>query len=122
MDISYDGDVLAYIGDVVIELLVRERFVKNGERDTGKLSSMTQKIVCAPAQSETVEKMLPLLSEEENAAYKLGRNHKIKGKPKNASAVEYHRATGMEAVFGYLYLAGKSERIHALFDELYCDI
>ena len=54
MDISYDGDVLAYIGDVVIELLVRERFVKNGERDTGKLSSMTQKIVCAPAQSETV--------------------------------------------------------------------
>jgi ribonuclease-3 family protein len=122
MNTEYNGILLAYIGDGVLELLVRERLISSGETSTGKLSAMAQKIVCAPAQSEMVEKLLPLLTEEETAAYKLGRNHKVSGKPKKATAVEYHRATGMEAVFGYLHLAGKSERIRELFAALYENI
>ena len=122
MSIKYDGLLLAYIGDGVLELLVREMLISTGETSTGKLSSMAQQIVCAPAQSEVVERLLPLLSEEELAIYKLGRNHKVNGKPRNASIVEYHRATGMEAVFGYLHLAGKHGRVRELFDALYTNI
>ena len=122
MNTQYNGVLLAYIGDGVLELLVREKLISSGETSTGKLSAMAQKIVCAPAQSEMVEKLLPLLTEEELSAYKLGRNHKVGGKPKNSSMVEYHRATGMEAVFGYLHLAGKQERIRELFEALYTNI
>ena len=122
MNTQYNGVLLAYIGDGVLELLVREKLISTGETSTGKLSAMAQRIVCAPAQSEMVEKLLPLLSEEELAAYKLGRNHKVNGKPRNASIVEYHRATGMEAVFGYLHLAGRQERIRELFNALYTNI
>lgn len=122
MNTEYNGILLAYIGDGVLELLVREKLLSTGETNTGKLSALAQKIVCAPAQSEAVEKLLPLLTEEELEAYKLGRNHKVSGKPKNATAVEYHRATGMEAVFGYLHLSGKSERIRELFNALYINI
>ena len=122
MNTEYNGLLLAYIGDGVLELLVREKLISSGETSTGKLSSMAQSIVCAQAQSEMVEKLLPLLTEEEAAAYKLGRNHKVGGKPKRATAVEYHRATGMEAVFGYLHLNGRNERIRELFNALYTNI
>lgn len=122
MKTKYDGLLLAYIGDGVLELLVREKLISSGETSTGKLSALAQKIVCAPAQSEMVDKLLPLLTEEEEAAYKLGRNHKVGGKPKKATAVEYHRATGMEAVFGYLYTEGRMERIRELFEALYTNI
>ena len=122
MSIQYDGLLLAYIGDGVLELLVREKLITSGETNTGKLSAMAQKIVCAPAQSESVDALLPMLTEEELAIYKLGRNHKVGGKPKKASAVEYHRATGMEAVFGYLYLEGRNERLRQIFAELYRNI
>ncbi|MGN1095189.1 MAG: Mini-ribonuclease 3 [Eubacteriales bacterium] len=122
MRTDYDGIVLAYIGDGVLELLVREKLIKKDLANTGKLSAMAQSIVCAPAQSKAVDILLPLLDGDETEIYKLGRNHKITGKPKRASAVEYHRATGMEAVFGYLYLSGKHERIHELFDKIYSDI
>ena len=73
MNTQYNGVLLAYIGDGVLELLVREKLIASGETGTGKLSAMAQKIVCAPAQSEMVEKLLPLLSEEELAADKLGK-------------------------------------------------
>jgi ribonuclease-3 family protein len=122
MKTKYDGLLLAYIGDGVLELLVREKLISSGETSTGKLSALAQKIVCAPAQSEMVDKLLPLLTEEEEAAYKLGRNHKVSGKPKKATVVEYHRATGMEAVFGYLHLKGRHERIRELFNALYTNI
>ena len=122
MNTEYNGLLLAYIGDGVLELLVREKLISSGEINTGKLSVTAQKIVCAQAQSEMVEKLLPLLTEEEEHAYKLGRNHKVSGKPKRATAVEYHRATGMEAVFGYLHLNGRDERIRELFNALYTNI
>ena len=122
MNTQYNGILLAYIGDGVLELLVREKLITTGETNTGKLSAMAQKIVCAPAQSEKVDLLLPLLSEEELFIYKLGRNHKVSGEPKHASIVEYHRATGMEALFGYLHLEGREERIRELFEELYRNI
>lgn len=122
MNGNYDGCVLAYAGDAVIELLVRERLISRGNADTGKMSAEAQKIVCAASQSEKTDALLPLLTEDECAAYRLGRNHKVNGKPKRASAVEYHRATGFEAVFGYLYLTGRTDRIKILFDEIYGEI
>ncbi|MBO5006332.1 MAG: ribonuclease III [Clostridia bacterium] len=122
MNAQYDAIVLAYIGDGILELFVSELLISSGETKTGKLSAAAQKLVCAPAQSEKVDALLPLLTEEETAIYRLGRNHKVNGKPKNASAVEYHRATGMEAVFSYLHLSGKDERARELFNALYRNI
>lgn len=110
-----NGVTLAYIGDAVIELLIREALLASAVMDTGKLSAMAQTLVCAPAQSEIVEILLPLLTEKEEAAYRLGRNHRITGKPKRATVAEYSRATGLEAIFGYLHLVGENERIHVLF-------
>ena len=122
LDINYNGVTLAYIGDAVIELAVREALISSGITDTGRLSFAAQKLVCAPTQSEVVEKLLPVLTEEEMAAYKLGRNHRISGKPKHASVSEYSRATGLEAIFGYLHLTGKTERIQTLLHVAYKDI
>ena len=121
LEFNYNGVTLAYIGDAVIELAIREALISSGVTDTGRLSAAAQKLVCAPMQSGIVEKILPILSLEEEAAYKLGRNHRISGKPKHASVSEYSRATGLEAVFGYLHLAGKVERIRELIAIAYTD-
>ena len=121
LEFNYNGVTLAYIGDAVIELAIREALISSGVTDTGRLSAAAQKLVCAPMQSGIVEKILPILSLEEEAAYTLGRNHRISGKPKHASVSEYSRATGLEAVFGYLHLAGKAERIRELIAIAYTD-
>lgn len=121
LEFNYNGVTLAYIGDAVIELAIREALISSGVTDTGRLSAAAQKLVCAPMQSGIVEKLLPILSPEEEAAYRLGRNHRISGKPKHASVSEYSRATGLEAVFGYLHLAGKPERIRELITIAYTD-
>jgi len=126
LDINYNGVTLAYIGDAVIELAVREALISSGVTDTGRLSFAAQKLVCAQTQSAAVEKLLPLLNEDETAAYKLGRNHRISGKPKHASVSEYSRATGFEAIFGYLHLTGNAARvqelIHAAYDDIFTEI
>ena len=119
LDMNYNGVTLAYIGDAVLELAIREALIRSGITDTGRLSAAAQKLVCAPAQSDAVERLLPLLTPEEDAAYKLGRNHRISGKPKHASVSQYSRATGFEAIFGYLHLMGESERIRTLFQAAY---
>jgi len=116
---DYNGAMLAYIGDAVIELLIREELTGSGVSDTGRLSLTAQKLVCAGTQSQIAEALLPELSAEEEAAYKLGRNHHASGKPKNATMAEYSRSTGLEAIFGYLYITGNRERIRALFDKAY---
>ena len=116
---SYNGVTLAYIGDAVIELFIREALICSGVTDTGRLSAAAQKLVCAPMQSALTEKLLPLLTEEEESAYRLGRNHHIHGKPKRATVAEYSRATGMEAVFGYLHMTGAQNRAKTLFFEIY---
>ncbi len=121
LDTNYNGVTLAYIGDAVIELYLREALVSFGITDTGRLSAAAQKLVCAPMQSALVEKLLPLLTPEEEAAYRLGRNHKVGGKPKRATVAEYARATGMEAVFGYLHLTDANERANMLLKEIYTE-
>ena len=121
LDIPYNGVTLAYIGDAVIELAIREKLIMSGVTDTGRLSAVAQKFVCAKAQSDAVEIVRPLLTEEEEAAYKLGRNHHISGKPKHASVSEYSRATGFEAIFGYLHLTGNRERVQFLIETAYAD-
>lgn len=121
LETNCNGVTLAYIGDAVIELYLREALVSFGVTDTGRLSAAAQKLVCAQTQSALTEKLLPMLTSEEEAAYRLGRNHKSHGKPKHATSAEYSRATGMEAVFGYLHLTGASERAAALLADLYRD-
>lgn len=114
------GAALAYVGDAVLEVFVREKLVELGY-DTGKLSAMAQKLVCAQKQSELGEKLLPLLDENENDIFRLGRNYKTSSKPRHTSAVAYHRASGFEAVFGYLHMSGNDERARELFYAVYAD-
>ncbi len=121
LEFNYNGVTLAYIGDAVIELAIREALISSGVTDTGRLSAAAQKLVCAKMQSDIVETLLPVLTPEEEAAYKLGRNHRVSGKPKHASVSEYSRATGLEAVFGYLHLIGDTERIRHLIETAYSD-
>ena len=122
LEFNYNGVTLAYIGDAVIELAVRELLISSGVTNTGRLSAAAQVFVCAQAQSEAVDRLLPLLTENEEAAYRLGRNHRVSGKPKHASVSEYSRATGMEAIFGYLHLTSQGERIRELIKAAYADM
>ena len=115
---SLGGAALAYVGDAVLEIFVREKLIKK-ETDTGKLSAMAQAFVSTGRQSEKVDALLPLLDEDETAIYHLGRNYKAPSKPRHASVVEYHRASGLEAVFGYLHLSGNDARARELFDKIY---
>ena len=104
---------LAFLGDAVFELLVRERFVTDGNAPVAKLHKKTV------AQSRAIFLLEGLLSEEETDIYKRGRNANGHHVPKNADPVEYRRATGLEALFGYLYLKGEQARIRFLFDHIW---
>lgn len=106
---------LAHIGDGVYELLVRTMLCTQGHAAVGELHRLTVSHVKAPAQAKAMEKLLPRLSEEELALYKRGRNAHVHGVPQGASVGEYHAATGLEALFGWLYLQGRRERIEELF-------
>ena len=109
------GAPLAYLGDSVLELITRRYLLSTGVTDVGKLNQMALSFVRATAQSEAVERLLPHLTEEETAVFKRGRNAHGIAIPKSASASQYRRATGMEALFGYLYLEGREERLAELF-------
>jgi len=104
---------LAFIGDTVFELMVRETLLANVSINT--LHNNVKSLVMARAQSHMVEKILPLLTEEETLAYKRGRNATSHTSPKNTDIADYRRATGLEALFGYLYLKGETERMNELF-------
>ncbi|MGN0503638.1 MAG: Mini-ribonuclease 3 [Ruminococcus sp.] len=106
----------AFVGDGVYELLVREYLVKHDGRRVGDLNRIKVDMVCAKAQSEAAHKLMPYLTEEEVAVYKRGRNVNVNSVPKNAALKDYHAATGFEALFGYLYLCERKERIRELFD------
>lgn len=112
---------LAFIGDTVFDLLVRGRVVGEGNRPVGKLHAQCAKIVCAPAQAQAVKRISPLLTEDEFAMYKRGRNANSGHKPKNATEAEYHSSTGLETLFGWLYLSGETERVQELFNIIYED-
>lgn len=117
----YSPLVLAYMGDVVLELMVRERLVKKANMPVYKLHRMTVDHVCASAQSAAVEKLMGILTEEEIMIYKRGRNANGNHVPKNADPQDYRRATGLEALFGYLYLKGEKKRIDELFSLMWQD-
>lgn len=106
---------LAHIGDGVYELLVRTMLCTQGHSAVQQLHKLTVAQVNAPAQAAAVKKILPGLSDEELAVYKRGRNAKVNSIPQKASEAEYHAATGLEALFGWLYLRGRRDRISELF-------
>lgn len=107
---------LAFIGDTVFDLLVRENLICEANRPANDLHNLAVQKVKASAQAEFVEKILPHLTEAELAVYKRGRNAKSGHLPKNASQSDYHMATGFEALIGYLYLSDEIERIKELFN------
>lgn len=113
------GEALAYLGDCVIELLVREHLVCLGISGSGNLNRASLAFVKASAQCQAMQNILPLLSEEETAVYKRGRNMSGGNIPKSATMAEYRTATGMESLFGYLHLLGNHERMVALFRRAY---
>ena len=106
---------LAHIGDAVYEILVRTLLISRGETTGTHLHQDTTKLVNAGSQSEAANLLLPILSEEELSFYRRGRNADVKKKKKNATHAQYSRATGLECLFGALYLLGRRERINELF-------
>ena len=106
---------LAHMGDAVYETLVRAWLCVHGTATGKDLHRATIALVCAPAQAEKMQKVLPLLTEEEQAVYKRGRNAHVHQIPKNATREQYAKATGLECLFGALYLAGRVERLNELF-------
>ena len=106
---------LAHMGDGVFELLVRTWLCAHGGVKVKSLHRETVRYVSAPAQAARMDRMLPLLTEEENDLYRRGRNAQVHGIPKNASREQYSKATGLECLFGSLYLLGRRERINELF-------
>ncbi len=127
MDILHDRNVdvsslspltLAFVGDTVFDLLTRCELVCEANRPVNALHNMASKRVCACAQSEAIKKIMPLLTEDETAVFKRGRNAHVGSKAKNASSSDYHYATGLESLFGWLWLKGETERIQFLYSEI----
>lgn len=107
---------LAYLGDSVMELLVRRELVaRQGIATAGDLNRAALEYVRAGAQAAAMDRILPELTEEEARWYKRGRNSGHLNIPKSASPAEYRRATGMETLFAFLYLTGQTERMESLF-------
>jgi ribonuclease-3 family protein len=108
---------LAFMGDTVYDLLVRELLINEANRPVGQLNREKVKYVNCEAQAVSADYIMSGLSEDEIAVYKRGRNAFTKNTPKNLSVAAYHSATGLEALFGYLYLNGENERINELFSK-----
>ncbi|MBQ7740082.1 MAG: ribonuclease III [Eubacterium sp.] len=109
---------LAFIGDGIYEILVREKLVCDANRPVNDLHKESVKYVSAKAQTAAYDRIRDMLTEEEKAIFKRGRNAKVGHNPKSASQGEYHIATGIEALFGYLYLKDNTERLRELFDKI----
>lgn len=108
---------LAHMGDGVWELLCRSYLCAQGEKTVAQLHRDTISMVKAPAQAAYADKLLPLLTEEETAYYRRGKNSHVHAVPKGATPQQYAKATGLEALFGALFLAGRTQRINQLFRE-----
>lgn len=114
---------LAFVGDSVFDLLVREMLVCEANRPANRLHNLAVERVCAAAQAAAARQLWDSgsLTEEEIAVLKRGRNAHTNHLPKNASEQDYHLATGLEALFGYLYLGGQEQRLRELFAQI-CDL
>lgn len=106
---------LAHMGDAVFEILVRTWLCEHGKATGKGLHQATIRLVCAESQAEKAERILPLLTEEELAVFKRGRNAQVKTVPGHASRAQYGEATALEALLGWLYLKGRKERVNELF-------
>ena len=106
---------LAHMGDCVFEILCRGYLCARGGKNVGNLHRDTIRMVKASAQAAFVDKLIPLLTEDELSYYRRGKNSHVHAVPKSCSAAEYAKATGLEALFGALYLAGETDRINELF-------
>ena len=115
VNLAYNPATLAYFGDAVYELLVRRFVIADGNVKAAQLNNKARCFVTACAQSKAIDIILPMLTETELAAYKSGRNSNAARVPKNASAAEYRRATGLEVLFAKLWLEGKMDRLDELF-------
>ena len=106
---------LAHMGDCVFEILCRAWLCAQGEKTVDRLHRDTISMVKATSQAKFADKLLPLLTEEELAYYRRGKNAHVNAVPKSATPAEYAKATGLEALFGALYLSGRTERLNELF-------
>lgn len=109
-------DQLAFVGDAVYSLLVRERLCLSGKCRSNDLHTSSARLVKANGQAEAFKKIEGHLTEKEFSYYKKGRNSHNNHTPKNATEGDYHCATGVETLFGYLYLSSQNDRIYELFD------
>ena len=107
---------LAHVGDGVYELLFRTKLCAESKSSVSNLHRLTVANVNAVAQAQAVEKIMPFLEADELTIYKRGRNTKVNSVPNKANIGQYHAATGLEALFGWLYLLGRTERIKQLFE------
>ena len=114
---EYSPLALAYIGDGIYELVIRTLVVNKGNKQVQKLHKETSALVQASAQSRMMRRLQEELTEEEHAVYKRGRNAKSVSPAKNQSVTDYRRATGFEALMGYLYLTEQMERMVELIQE-----
>ena len=111
----YSPLTLAFLGDAVYSLMVRDMLTKQANKPTGKLHKESVKLVNAAFQAEMIRTLFPHLTEDEAAVFKRGRNAHSAHSPKNQSEADYRYATGFEALFGYLYLSGQTQRLKELF-------
>ncbi len=109
---------LAHLGDAVYELLVRAYLCSHGKATGKGLHRAAVELVKAPAQAKRADIILPLLTDEELAVFKRGRNAHVNTIPHNASRSDYLKATALECLLGYLYLQGATQRINELFDAM----
>lgn len=114
-------NVLAFVGDAVFGLLVRERLAQKN-RPAGKLHRLSVEFVNATAQARAYQIIEPLLTEEETAVFMRGRNAHTTNSTKTSTNKEYHTATGLEALFGYLHLSKQNNRINFLFSVIWDEL
>lgn len=108
---TYSPLTLAYIGDAVFEMIIRTLIVEQGQRAANTLHKHTTRIVCAQTQAKLIDAVYEHLTEEEQDIYRRGKNTKLHSTAKNASLSDYRKATGFEALCGYLYLRDDTARI-----------
>lgn len=109
---TMNPQVLAFVGDAVYSLYIRQWIVLSENAKVKELHSHVTNFVKARGQSNFIEKLMPIFNEDEMSVFKRGRNYKTLSTAKNASVIDYKRATGLEAVFGYLYLSGQRDRLN----------
>ncbi len=113
---GYGSLSLAYIGDAVFEIFARTKVVREHNSNVNKMNSLTKEYVKAVNQAKMYDKAVEIATEEEQGVLRRGRNAKANHNAKNASVAEYKHATGLEALFGYLYLTGQIKRLEEVFE------